>query len=109
MTNIHDLDPYEIAFIYKKRWEIEVFFKFLKQELNLSHIVSRNENGVKVMIYMTLILSMLLLTYKKLNNLNGYKIPKMNFAKEIEIEVIRDIVVLCGGNPSKMPHIFSDT
>ncbi len=46
-----------------------------KQELNLSHLVSTNKNGIEVMIYMTMIASMLLLIYKKVNSL-GYKTAK---------------------------------
>jgi len=36
------------ANLYKKRWEIEVFCKFLKQEMNLTHILCRDENAIKV-------------------------------------------------------------
>ncbi len=107
LTNIEDLSPVEIAQTYKQRWEIEVLFKFLKQELNLNHLVSRTENGIRVMIYMTLILAILLIAYKKLNKMNGFKIPKLKFANELESEIIREIVVLCGGSPEKMKHLFS--
>ncbi len=48
---------------------LKCFFRFLKQELNLSHLVSMNKNGIEVMIYMTMIASMLLLIYKKVNDL----------------------------------------
>ncbi|MGB3948805.1 MAG: transposase [Bacteroidia bacterium] len=108
LTNIEDLSAYEIAFVYKQRLDIEVFFKFLKQELNLGHIVSRNENGITVIIYMTFILSILLIAYKKLNKLDGYKIPKLNFSHELEAYIIKEIVILCGGNPFKMKHLFND-
>ena len=64
MTNEFELSAKEIADYYRKRWDIEVFFRFLKQELNLSHLVSMNKNGIEVMIYMTMIASMLLLIYK---------------------------------------------
>jgi len=77
LSNIEKLAAYDITFIYKRRWDIEVLFKFLKQELNLSHLVSRTENGIRVMIYMTLIVAILLIAYKKLNKLEGYKIPKL--------------------------------
>ncbi|WP_407932458.1 transposase, partial [Elizabethkingia anophelis] len=71
MTNDFELSAKDIADYYKKRWDIEVFFRFLKQELNLSHLVSLDKNGIEVMIYMTMICSMLLLIYKKANAL-GY-------------------------------------
>ena len=109
LTNIEKLAAYDIAFIYKQRWDIEVLFKFLKQELNLSHLVSRTENGIKVMIYMTLIVAILLIAYKKLNKLEGYKIPKLKFGNELEAQIIKDIVIRCGGNPAKMAYLFNDS
>ena len=47
-TNIEDLNAAEITEIYKSRWEIEIFFKFMKQHLNLSHLLNRTANGIKV-------------------------------------------------------------
>jgi len=109
LTNIEDLSANEVAYIYKQRWDIEVFFKFLKQELNFSHLVSRTDNGIRVMLYMTLILAILIIAYKKANKLKGYKIPKLKFANELEADIIKEIVILCGGQPSKMKHLFNDS
>jgi transposase len=102
VTNIIDLDAYQIADIYKKRWDIEVFFKFLKQELNLDHILVRTVNGLEVTLYATLIAAMLLTAYKELNNLKGYKILKIKFVLELEEELLKEIITLCGGDPNKM-------
>lgn len=109
VTNYFDASAYEIAAMYKQRWEIEVFFKFLKQHLNLKHIVSRNENAIKVMIYMTLIISMLLIVYKKVNNLKGFKIAKLKFEIELDNLLIKEIVLLCGGDPAKASHFWSSS
>jgi hypothetical protein len=109
ITNIEEMTAHVIACIYKMRWEIEVMFKFLKQQLNLSHLVSRSKNGLQVMIYMTLILAILVIAYKKINNIKGYMIAKIQFANELESSIIRDIVILCGGVPNNMRHIFNDT
>lgn len=106
LTNIEELTALEVADIYKRRWEIEVFFKFIKQQLNFSHMMSRNENGIKVVLYMTLIAAILLAVFKKHNRLKGYKIPKLRLAKQIEALIIRDIVVLCGGNPDKINEFY---
>lgn len=67
ITNIDDLKASEITEIYKMCWDIEVFFRFLKQELNFKHLVSRTQNGILVMLYMTLITAMLLMIYKQTN------------------------------------------
>jgi len=65
LTNDFNFSAKEIAQNYRRRWDIEVFFRFLKQELNVSHLVSLNKNGLQVMLYMTLITSMLILIYKR--------------------------------------------
>jgi len=109
LTNIPEMDEFEIALIYKKRWEIEVLFKFLKQHLCLEHLVTRKPNGIKVMLYMTLILAILIIAYKKSNNLKGYKIVKFAFATKLENLIIKDIVVLCGGDPDKAKHLFNSS
>ena len=98
LTNILDISAKEITEIYKKRWEIEKFFRFLKQELNFSHLVNRSENGIMIMLYMTLIAAMMILVYKELNQLAGYKIVKMKFADELLNEIIKDLITRCDGN-----------
>ncbi len=100
-TNNLELSPKEIADIYKQRWDIEVFFRFIKQELGASHFLSVSENGIKVMLYMTLIASMLLLLYKKINEL-GYKTAKRRFTIELWETIVKIIVKECGGDPALM-------
>lgn len=96
------MTPQEIAFCYKKRWDIEVYFKFLKQNLNFSHFLSTNENGIKVILYMTIITSMLVMIYKKENEL-GFSIAKFNFYLEMQEWVGALLVVINGGDLSKTP------
>jgi hypothetical protein len=107
ITNYFDASAYEIAAMYKQRWEIEIFFKFLKQHLNLKHIISRNDNAIQVMIYMTLILATLLIVYKKKNKISGYKIAKLKFEIELDNFLIKEIVLLCGGDPTKAAYLWS--
>jgi organic radical activating enzyme len=108
VSNNFELTALEITEIYRKRWEIESFFRFIKQELNFSQIINRNLNGVKVMIYMTLTLASLIIVYKKKNQLKGYKIEKQKITNEIQQELIREIVILSGGNPNNISYIFDD-
>ncbi len=107
VTNILDEDAYLIASWYKQRWEIEIFFKFIKQHLNAKHLVSRDSNGIKVMIYMTMILAILIIAYRKLNRIKGFKIAKLRFEIELENEIIKTIVLLCNGDPNIAPHLFN--
>jgi transposase len=99
ITNLFDTKVEEILSFYKKRWDIEVFFRFLKQELNLVHITSTSENGMMVMMYMTMIASMLVLTYKRINNV-GYKTAVRRISFELNELIIKLIVTQCGGDPS---------
>jgi transposase len=99
LTNLFDIDVEEVLKYYKKRWDIEVFFRFLKQELNFSHITSTNPNGIAVMMYMTMITAMMVLIYKKLNNV-GYKTAVRRISLELNELIIKMIVNHCGGDPS---------
>ena len=103
VTNIDSevMSAADVSICYKCRWDIEVFFKFIKQELNFSHLINRSENGIKVMLYCTLIAAILLLAYKQINSLKGYKIMKQQFVNNLEKLLMKDIVVMCGGNPHK--------
>lgn len=101
LTNELEMPAEEIARIYRRRWDIEVFFRFLKQELNLSHLVSLNQNGIQVMLYMTLIVAMLLLIYKQANAI-GYKTAKRRFAMEIRNLAIAMVVAHCHGQLDKL-------
>lgn len=98
LTNDFKHSAKEIAHAYRRRWDIEVFFRFLKQELNVSHLVSLNKNGMQVILYMTLTVAMMVLMYKKANNI-GYKTAKRRFAMEVRDLAIALIVVQCGGDP----------
>lgn len=101
ITNDLKLTPLEVTEIYKQRWEIEVFFRFIKQELNASHFISVSENGIKIVLYMTLIASMLLLLYRKQNEL-GYKTAKRRFTMELWQTIVAVVVKECGGDPELM-------
>ena len=105
-TNIEHLSAEEITILYKRRWDIEVFFKLLKQLLNFKHFINRSENGIKVVMYVTMIASILLIAYKKEYELSGYKIAKQQFAQELEIEVIKQLIQVCGGNPELLKDIL---
>lgn len=101
ITNISEMNAEEITQIYKSRWQIEIFFKFIKQHLNFTHLLNRSENGIKVVMYVTMITAILIAQYKNINNLKGYKIAKRKFVQDLETDIIYNIVILCGGNAKK--------
>lgn len=98
----NEFNAEQIIEIYKRRWDIERFFRFIKQELNFKHYFSRQWNGIQVMIYIILIASILLLAYIKLNKLKGYKIPKMSFCNQMQNDIINQMIIHCGGDPNKL-------
>lgn len=60
VTNIFDLSTETIIDIYKKRWEIEIFFKWIKQNLKIKKFIGYNENAIKIQIFCALISYMLI-------------------------------------------------
>jgi IS4 transposase len=55
ITNNFDLEPMQIAHLYKYRWKIELFFKWIKQHLKVKSFWGYSENAVKVQVYCALI------------------------------------------------------
>ena len=64
LTNNFEITAYEIANLYKNRWQIEVFFKWIKQNLTIKHLWGHSENAVKTHIWIAII-SYLLIAYIK--------------------------------------------
>jgi hypothetical protein len=60
VTNDLDAPADEIAALYKQRWEIELFFKWIKQNLKIRHFLGTSENAVKIQIYVALIAFLIL-------------------------------------------------
>lgn len=69
ITNDFVSSALEICEYYRHRWDIEVFFKFLKQNLSMSHLISSSDNGLKIILYMMLIVATLVMIFEKLNSM----------------------------------------
>lgn len=65
LTNDMDADPEEIIAIYRKRWEIELLFKQMKQNFPLKYFYGESANAIKIQIWITLIANLLLMVLKK--------------------------------------------
>lgn len=50
LTNNFDLTAIQIAFLYKQRWQIELFFKWIKQNLKIKSFWGTTENAVRIQI-----------------------------------------------------------
>lgn len=88
VTNIEQLPADTIATFYRRRYDIEVLFRFLKQELNLKHLLGMNPNAIANMIYMSLITAMLILVYKQQNQVKGYREVVRQMVRELEKELL---------------------
>lgn len=51
LTNALTLDALKVALLYKNRWQIELFFKWMKQHLNIQRFWGTTENAVRIQIY----------------------------------------------------------
>lgn len=106
LTNVMDLCAIEITEIYKSRWDIEVFFKFIKQHLNTKHFLSRNINGIKVVFYMILITALLILTFKIANKIESFKFAKKRFVEQLRRAITYEIILLYKNNPERFRQSF---
>lgn len=60
VSNDLDAPAEEIAALYRRRWAVELFFRWVKQTLKLKHFVGRSENAVRIQIAVALIAYLLL-------------------------------------------------
>lgn len=83
LSNVWELSAPDIARVYRARWDIETFFRFIKQELNIKHLINHSKNGVKIQLYVALITAILVMAYKVTNQINSFKLAKLQFEEEL--------------------------
>ena len=57
--------------MFKERWQIEIFFRWIKQNLNIKEFLGNSENAVMTQIYISLIAYLLLCYLKFLSGINN--------------------------------------
>src|SRR5574344_1667944 len=65
LTNDMNMEVEEIIGIYRKRWEIELLFKQIKQNFPLKYFYGESANAIKIQIWITLIANLLLMLMRK--------------------------------------------
>ena len=65
LTNNFDLPALTVAMLYKARWRIELFFKWIKQHLRIKVFYGNNENAVKLQIWSAIATYLLVAILKK--------------------------------------------
>lgn len=68
VTNIQDLSSEEIAWLYKKRWEIELFFKWIKQHLKIKKFIGHSLNAVMNQVITAIITFIVIKLIQKTSN-----------------------------------------
>ena len=61
----------QIAERYKQRWAIELFFKWIKQHLQIKRFIGRSENAVRTQLLVALITYLLVAVYHQASRFNG--------------------------------------
>jgi IS4 transposase len=97
-TNDLAADARDIADLYKRRWAIELFFRWIKQTLKIGHFVGASENAVRIQITVALIAFLLLRLAHEANPI--VKSP-LAFARLIRANLMhrRAIATLLNGTP----------
>src|SRR5271166_4816588 len=65
LTNNFDLPALTIAAFYKNRWQVELFFKWIKQHLRIKQFYGTSENAVKTQIWIAVSVYVLVAIVKK--------------------------------------------
>lgn len=96
LTNNFDVSALEIAQLYKNRWQIELFFKWIKQNLQIKTLWGHSENAVKIHIWVA-VCTYLIVAYLKIqvkSNLSIYEIMQIlgisSFDKTPVIELLTE-------------------
>ncbi len=93
VTNRFDLTTLNIIILYAYRWQIELFFKFMKRTMKGIHLLNHSQNGVEIQFYVLMITAVLMMKLKQ----DGQKMER----KEEKEEVRREKKVEKWQNPSE--------
>jgi hypothetical protein len=107
LTNLMEFGSTTIAAIYKDRWEIELFFKALKQNLKVKSFVGTSENALRIQIWTALIAILLL---KWVHHLSKAKWSLSNLASMLRLNLFtyRDLSAWLD-NPFGTPPILPES
>jgi IS4 transposase len=104
LTNDLNADAQQIADLYKRRWAIELFFRWVKQTLKIRHFFGTSENAVRIQVAVALIAFLLLrLAQKTVQNILG----PLAFARIVRINLMhrRRIDQMLGSQMPPNPRI----
>lgn len=98
LTNHFDLSAATIAEVYRQRWQIELFFKWIKQNLKIKAFLGTTLNAIKTQIWIALCLC-LLLAYLKFQSRLGASLQQILRLLQLNLFAKRDLLALLRGDP----------
>lgn len=90
ITNHMKLSAPTIAAVYKDRWQIEIFFKLLKQNLKIKTFVGTSPNALKIQIW-TALIAMLILKYLQIKSSFSWSISNLAALLRMNLFTYRDL------------------
>lgn len=93
-ASVIDLSSLEIALLYKYRWQVELFFKWIKQHLKVKSFWGHSENAVRIQVYIAIITYTLVALVKaKLNSpLTAYEILQILSLSLLDKTTVKELV-----------------
>ena len=96
LTNNTTLDALTIAALYKKRWQVELFFKWIKQHLRIKRFLGTSENAVKTQIWCAVSTYVLIAIIKKELQLN---VPLYTMLQILSVSIFEKTLISCALQP----------
>jgi IS4 transposase len=90
LTNRLDLAAATIAEIYRQRWQIELFFKAIKQNLKIKTFVGTSENALHIQIW-TALIAILMLRFLQLSSSWGWSMSNLVAMIRLNLFTYRDL------------------
>lgn len=91
LSNHFDLPPLSVCELYKLRWQVEIFFKWIKQNLRIKSFYGNSPNAVKTQIWIAITVYVLVAIVKKRLNLN---ISLYTFLQILSLTMFEKIPIL---------------
>ena len=104
LTNNTALDALTIAALYKKRWQVELFFKWIKQHLRIKRFLGTSENAVKTQIWCAVSTYVLIAIIKKELQLN---VPLYTMLQILSVSIFEKTLISCALQPDTTGTIAS--
>ncbi len=90
LTNHYTLAPSVVAAVYRERWQVELFFKALKQNLRVKTFVGTSANALKIQIW-TALLAILVVKFLQLRSRFGWSLSRLVALLRQQLFVYRDL------------------